>query len=146
MHENYNTINLLPNTLACLLYLFWACVVPPGCWIWPWFFPLACTISWLCHCGDTINLLHCHNVASSPFLPFQNPAAHVIHPLFQLLLLFTGLEYRQQELVEKISQPTFFSPCLPHLPHPQSGLGTSSVACFVPSSKLISAFSGFPWH
>lgn len=67
VHEDYTTTSLLHNILDCLLYLFWACVVSPGHWIWPWFCPLACPISWLCHCGDTINLLFCHNVGTFPF-------------------------------------------------------------------------------
>lgn len=134
------TINLLPNILACLLCLFWTCVVSPGCWIWPWFCSLACPIYWLCHCGNTNNLPLCHNVASSILLscPFKT-AAHVIHPLFQLLLLFTTRVQTAETCWKYFTAYIFVS--LPSSVGPWRQL-----SCFVPSSELLCAFSGFPWH
>lgn len=98
------TINLLPNILACLLCLFWTCVVSPGCWIWPWFCSLACPIYWLCHCGNTNNLPLCHNVASS--IPLSCPFKTLLlmsSTLSSNCFCYSLLEYRQQKLVENIS-------------------------------------------
>lgn len=71
-----------------------------------------------------------------PLLPIQNTAAHDIHYLFQLLMLFTGLQYTQEKLVENMSQLTFFA-IFSSPSRPQSGLGISSVARFVLLSELL---------